>query len=327
MSVSSGSIDNLYLIPDGTICIVETKLWRNPEAHRTVLAQIIGYAKSLSALSFDEFCQAATKEKAESAVSSFFIKIKSRYKDFNQEELQSKITESLTNGRFLLLIVGDKIFPEVVLLKEAIGSAPNLEFNIHLIELRFYSLEKNPDQLLVIPQLVGRTVEKVRAVVKIRYEQKRPEIDVTSIESSDVSKTGKTTKKEFLSSMPSDFADKLLPYIEDWAKKGFIFYWGTQGFSLRLLFQGKPKTIFDMYPTSLSVLSNKRCKSGNLPEQVCARYQDSVKDIPAINRCISENRVYVYYKDISVDEFGKLLSVMDKVLSELVELYKNNSLG
>ncbi len=28
--VKSGSIDALYITPDGKICVVETKLWRNP---------------------------------------------------------------------------------------------------------------------------------------------------------------------------------------------------------------------------------------------------------------------------------------------------------
>jgi hypothetical protein len=34
------NIDNLFISPSGSITIVETKLWRNPEAHRTVVAQI-----------------------------------------------------------------------------------------------------------------------------------------------------------------------------------------------------------------------------------------------------------------------------------------------
>jgi hypothetical protein len=37
--VRSGSIDALYITPEGRTCLVETKLWRNPEAHRTVIAR------------------------------------------------------------------------------------------------------------------------------------------------------------------------------------------------------------------------------------------------------------------------------------------------
>jgi hypothetical protein len=39
-SVTAGAIDLVYATADGTLCLVETKLWRNPEAHRTVLARL-----------------------------------------------------------------------------------------------------------------------------------------------------------------------------------------------------------------------------------------------------------------------------------------------
>ena len=45
-----GSIDNLYVSPTGLLTIVETKLWRNPEARRQVVGQIIDYAKEVRVL-------------------------------------------------------------------------------------------------------------------------------------------------------------------------------------------------------------------------------------------------------------------------------------
>src|SRR4051812_13014842 len=38
-----GSIDNLYLTPTGGIVLVETKLWRNLQARREVVAQALDY--------------------------------------------------------------------------------------------------------------------------------------------------------------------------------------------------------------------------------------------------------------------------------------------
>ena len=40
----AGSIDNLFLSTDGYLVVVETKLWRNPDARRSVIAQILDYA-------------------------------------------------------------------------------------------------------------------------------------------------------------------------------------------------------------------------------------------------------------------------------------------
>ena len=55
VGVSSGSIDNLYLSTSGYPVIVETKLWRNPEARREVLAQVLDYIKDISKKDFDWF--------------------------------------------------------------------------------------------------------------------------------------------------------------------------------------------------------------------------------------------------------------------------------
>ena len=66
--VKAGSIDNLYITRNGLICLVETKLWRNFEAHRTVVAQIIAYAKDLAGMPFDSFKECVEK-------STFFDKI------------------------------------------------------------------------------------------------------------------------------------------------------------------------------------------------------------------------------------------------------------
>ena len=44
---AAGLIDVLYVSPAGLVTIVETKLWRNPEARREVVGQILDYAKEL----------------------------------------------------------------------------------------------------------------------------------------------------------------------------------------------------------------------------------------------------------------------------------------
>ena len=54
VSTKVGYIDNLLVSPDGYLTIVETKLWRNPEARREVVGQILDYAKELSKWSFTD---------------------------------------------------------------------------------------------------------------------------------------------------------------------------------------------------------------------------------------------------------------------------------
>ncbi len=47
MNTGAGPIDIVYITPQGRLVIVETKLWRNPEARRKVIGQILDYAKEL----------------------------------------------------------------------------------------------------------------------------------------------------------------------------------------------------------------------------------------------------------------------------------------
>jgi hypothetical protein len=44
----AGAIDNFMVTPSGLPVLVECKLWRNPEARREVVSQILDYAKELS---------------------------------------------------------------------------------------------------------------------------------------------------------------------------------------------------------------------------------------------------------------------------------------
>src|SRR5437016_1307577 len=52
-----GSIDNLYLSTAGYPVIVETKLWRSPEARREVLSQTLEYVKEIVLKDFEWFAQ------------------------------------------------------------------------------------------------------------------------------------------------------------------------------------------------------------------------------------------------------------------------------
>jgi hypothetical protein len=54
-------LDNLLINADGRICLVECKLWRNPEAVRAVVAQILDYAGELSRLTYEDLNSAVRR--------------------------------------------------------------------------------------------------------------------------------------------------------------------------------------------------------------------------------------------------------------------------
>lgn len=317
--VTAGAIDNLYITPEGLICLVETKLWRNPEAHRTVVAQIIDYAKDLSKMTFDEFINAIEKSIFNGRKSNFWYRISKNIKEIDQIEFQSKVKENLSRGRFLLLIVGDRIYPEVAMLLDAIQSAPNLEFKIGLIELQMYKTSKeNHWPLLVIPAIVGKTYEVTRAVVKILYEEKRPETEVVAFEEG--ATKAKINKRTFEKSMQKDYADIFIPLLDQWIADGFNISWGTTGFSVRFFWKGKTRSIIDLYSDYVSLFTEDMIKKRGFPLEPYHEYRNEIDKIPAIRRLFTERRSYAKLENLTLEEFSSYINVTDRMIRNLKKL-------
>lgn len=168
----------------------------------------------------------------------FFKKIKDKFPNINEIRLQQNIQDALPHGRFLLMIVGDEIFPEVAFFTESISSAPHLEFNIALAELRFYRSEDDQDhQLLVVPQIVGESKAQVRAVVRVLYGEKeqKPEVTVSPIEPPEDIKLNEESFMKTLNPDGQEFFNEILKLSET---HGFPIHWGTAGFSLNIDLEG-----------------------------------------------------------------------------------------
>ena len=64
IETGAGTADILYVTPTGQIVLVETKLWRNPEARREVVAQILDYAKQLTTWTYEDLARRLSENKA-----------------------------------------------------------------------------------------------------------------------------------------------------------------------------------------------------------------------------------------------------------------------
>lgn len=321
--VSSGYIDVLYATADGQLCLVETKLWRNPEAHRTVLAQLLDYAKDIGRLDYAEFkarIEAAASRSGQAINLYEMIKRSVAAHDFDSVDFEANARRALAAGEFLLLIVGDRIRPEVVLLSDIMGAAPHLEFSLALVEMNFYHLNgKEEWPMLAAPTVVGRSHEVTRAVVCIRYEEKRPEVDVAAVEEQNDS-VGHTSPEVFLKSLPSGLDEVFRPYIEHWKAGSHTVYWGKIGFSLRHHGQDKKKhTFFDAYPTYISVVKEEWVAEREIPQEIYREYREAVSNIPEVQQTFSRGGRYVYYAKLTIDETRVLLEATDHLAIALTD--------
>ncbi len=157
---NTGYIDNLYITPSGMIVIVETKLFRNQEARRTVIAQIIDYAKEVQkwdAEKLDKIAQVYFDNSfgREANITIFeHLKEKNLVSEEDEADFYDNINSNLSKANFLLMIVGDGIRTGIQEISDFLKSNANMAFNLALAEVEVY---EDGDRRVIVPHITSRT--------------------------------------------------------------------------------------------------------------------------------------------------------------------------
>lgn len=177
----AGPLDLLYINSKGFITLVETKLWRNPEARRSVVAQIIDYAKEMALWSYEDLINALRKAGMKSNRDPLIETLQEIEGDeFDERRFIDQVSQNLRLGRSLLLIVGDGIQEGVEQMVSFLQQTPQLGFTLALVEIGlFREHPEKQDPLFVQPRILARTREITRAIVEIKVPVKLGDIDVT----------------------------------------------------------------------------------------------------------------------------------------------------
>ena len=165
----AGPIDLAYVSESGRLTLVECKLWRNPEARREVVAQILDYAKEISRWSYEELNEAVRRARREErSRNSLFELVRGQNEGLEESAFVDDVTRHLADGRFLLLVVGDGIREGVERIAEHLRRFVGIQFTFGLVELAMFELpaESSPGGLVLEPRVLARTVEIERAVVR-----------------------------------------------------------------------------------------------------------------------------------------------------------------
>lgn len=297
LSTSSGSIDILYITSNSDIVLVETKLFRNPEAHRVVVAQCIDYIKALSKASADQILDKA---------------IQSPYSDkgFKPDDFfYAAVRKNLTTGNFKVVITGDKIHPNILEMVDSIQSAPHLSFSIYLIELqpKFYT----DDIIYLNPRCIAQTLEVERSVIRLEISKTG---DVT-IESSIPEKESKGTRpilseEEYLNNIEKpEFVPIVTDFLKEWRSRGGDVRFGTVGFSAGMVMGDKRIPIQFVYQSMIASLSEKWRISYGISDDNYYRYKEYFKEkLPEIyDKYIIGSRSEIKFAELNEDEFRKTI--------------------
>lgn len=165
LGTPAGPLDVLYATPKGRLVLLEAKLWRNPEARRTVVGQILDYAKELSRWSYEDLqrqVSMATKRKG----NVLYDLVRERYADADEAAFVDEVTRSLRIGKFMLLIVGDGIREGVGAIANFLEHSGTLQFTLGLVEIAIFDMPNGGR--LVQPRVLAKTVEIPRTVIVLK---------------------------------------------------------------------------------------------------------------------------------------------------------------
>lgn len=219
LPTGAGPVDLMYMNSKGYITLVETKLWRNPEARRSVIAQVIDYAKDIAEWSYDLLIEAIRKSNLYKNNGDPLIDLFSETEgdDFNQIVFIDRVTRNLQKGRFLLLIVGDGIHEGVEKMANFLQQTPYLGYSLALVELAVYRESPERKEMLYIqPKILVRTKEITRAIVELKIPASRSDVTVSlpTETSGKTSSRKRITEEEFLEELQESSGDNAVQFAK-----------------------------------------------------------------------------------------------------------------
>lgn len=163
----AGPVDNLLVTGSGDIVLAECKLWRNPQARREVVAQIIDYAHGMAGWSYEELDAAVRRGRQPgngTGPASLYAAVQGAT-ELGEPEFVDAVSRNLRLGRMLLLIVGDGIREGVESLGDYLQRHAGFHFTLAMVELPVFGLPEGG--YVVMPRTVARTVNIERGIVDV----------------------------------------------------------------------------------------------------------------------------------------------------------------
>ncbi len=150
----AGPIDIAFINRAGRLTLVECKLWRNAEARRKVVAQILDYARTVKQWSYADLQRQVSIATGQAGNIPFEV-VRRSAPDIEEHHLIDRTSRSIRDGRFLLLIAGDGIREDVGGIADLINRNATSGFSFGQVEVALYEF---PDGALAVqPRAISRT--------------------------------------------------------------------------------------------------------------------------------------------------------------------------
>ncbi|BBF94067.1 DUF4268 domain-containing protein [Blastochloris tepida] len=170
---AAGYADALFVNPLGMPTLVECKLWRNPEARREVVGQIIDYARAIRRWTFSDLQREAARARGEQGFDLVEHIRGQGHPDLDEAAFADNVSLNLAKGRVMLLVLGDGIREGVEAIADYIQNTAALQFTFGLVEAQVFDLGEG--RRIVQPRVLARTLIVNRTVIDLA----RPDLAVS----------------------------------------------------------------------------------------------------------------------------------------------------
>jgi len=239
LPMRSGSLDNLLVTPAGDLALVECKLWRNPDARREVIAQIIDYAKEMSTWTYKTLQEAIRRAKpldgSDEKAPRKLYELVSAKGEIDEASFHDTVSRNLRRGRFLLLIVGDGIREGAEAMAEFLQQHAGFHFTLAFVEIALFETRGG---YIAQPRVLARTTNIDRGIVTL--EEGRIVIKPPTTGPAPVGNGGRRTttitQERYLEQLKKEYpgiSQKLNAFLDDLTEYNVSPEFGTDSMILR----------------------------------------------------------------------------------------------
>jgi len=158
-SGSTVFLDLFCVRDDAKPVLVECKLWRNPQARREVIGQILEYASLLQGLTFSDLEAIVGPKLSVNSRNPIFAVAQSLKPALVEKEFVDACHGYLSRGEFDLIIAGDGIRSGITGIKELLESRGGLASRLRLVEIDIFESEQGDVLIQSAVQAKTRTVQ------------------------------------------------------------------------------------------------------------------------------------------------------------------------
>jgi hypothetical protein len=145
-------LDLLGVTRHGRLVLVECKLWRNPQARREVVAQILEYAALLQRWTYADLTAHLRARLGFAGKNPLFEHVRSRFNELDEVAFTDAVARNLRSGDFHLMIAGDGIREDIRAIAEHLAGRGS---RLCLVEFQIW--QDASGKRVVIPQVPLRT--------------------------------------------------------------------------------------------------------------------------------------------------------------------------